>query len=141
MNDASVREARERVRQHANNLGNADIADRNMLVLENLGEHHADDDLPITEEWLRSVGFKAKTYQGDTVLALRIAKGPIGDDQWLELNDETNGVFLLCRWSPIYDDDTPPDRVEVVADTRGDLRGLCHFLHSPLKETDQQCPR
>lgn len=105
-----------------------------MLARYVRAEHPADDEAGITEGWLREVGGKDKTYQGDTVLAFRAQPGPIGDTQWIELADETNGMFYFCRWSPMYDEGTPPDRVELLAGTRGAFRRLCQCLGIPLNE-------
>jgi len=114
------------------------LLDHAALADAYLAEHPADDDEAITEDWLREVGFKSKTYQESEVLALNIPKGVIGDTQWIELEDETNGVFLLCRWSELYEDydgdDLPPDRVEVVCRTMGQLRRLCAALGIELTE-------
>ncbi len=92
------------------------------------------DPTPLDEEWLRSVGFKPKKYQGNEVLSLRIPK--MTDNQWIETTESSfsHGHFLLCRWSPMYEDSTPPDRVEVWAKTRGQLRQLAAALQITLKE-------
>lgn len=89
-------------------------------------------DTPITEKWLRSVGFKHKHYQRQDVFAISF-KCPIGDPQWIETT-ELPGAFLLCRMSPMYDDDTPPDRISVSAPTRGAMRRLCAALGITIAE-------
>lgn len=86
------------------------------------------DDL-ITEEWLRSVGFRDKRYQGSTRLVLPF-ENCTSDSQWIEVGPAScsHGYFTLCRWSEDYDDDMPPDHVEVKAKTRSQLLQLLTAL-------------
>jgi hypothetical protein len=70
------------------------------------------------------------------VLAMSF-KCPLADPQWIETT-EAVGSFLLCRMSPMYDDDTPPDRVNVYAPTRGQFRTLARALGITLAEKGDQ---
>jgi hypothetical protein len=85
-----------------------------------------------TKDWLRSIGFKDKRYQGETQLALHISKGHTGDSQWIELEDETNGVFALRRWSPMYDNSMPPDYVGIEVASPDELLILLRLLGAKL---------
>ena len=98
-----------------------------VVVADYLSEH---DPTPITEEWLRSVGFRDKTYQDETKLAYSLPS-PLTDSQWIEATSGMPSLFLLCRFSPMYDDDTPPDRFQVVIETRGAMRRLLTELGAP----------
>jgi hypothetical protein len=89
----------------------------------------------ICKKWLVSTaGFKPRKYQGKTALARQITKSALGDDQWIELACETNGIFVLCRWSPMYDDDggseieVPPDSVDVHCSSHESLLALLKLL-------------
>ena len=74
-----------------------------------------------TDDWLRSIGFKPKTYQGETTLAIRVSPCLGADSQWVEVEDDLNGMFAVRRWSPMYSDGVPPDRVGFICSSRNDL--------------------
>ena len=82
-----------------------------------------DDSALITEEWLRSVGFKCRAVgHGDCF-------DPPNEIRWnLELDQF--GALPCAR----YGDDPLPFRNH--CKTRGDVRLLCRALHVPLKEGD-----
>lgn len=100
-------------------------------AMEILALAPAEDEQPLDEAWLRSIGFKTKAYQGGAPLALKIHGGPVADPQWIETTG-MDGAFLLCRWSPIYDDDTPPDRISVTANNRRELLLLLTALNASI---------
>lgn len=89
----------------------------------------ADDAKPITIEFLKGIGFRNNVFQGEQKLRMP-CNSPTGDTQWVELDDETNGIFLLCRFSIMYEDDpeTPPDRFAVFASNRGKIRQILRLL-------------
>lgn len=95
-----------------------------------------DDSCEITEEWLRSVGFKWHKSNGEQRLII-LMTCHLGDRQWLETGPAScsHGFFMLCRLPDTYiEDDVPEDRVAVCAKTRGQLRALAAALAIPLHE-------
>lgn len=79
----------ERCRQHSTNLGNVAIADRNIIVAAYLRDTLADDHLPVTKEWLLSIGAK----EGGSPLAR-----PLYID-CVTFDDVARGVVSICDWS------------------------------------------
>lgn len=82
-----------------------------------LCEHPADDDEPVTEEWLLSVGF----VKGGSPQARNIYCG------YLTIDDIASGEASICNWN---------DRVAIERsiETRRDVRLLCKALGVTLKE-------
>ena len=115
-----VREARERVRQHANNLGNAAIADRNLLTLNDLREHPADEDEVVTEDWFETefAHEEPQEYEG-----------------WRGVHIEAGcGIYVGVEGKSLLINNYHCSRNQ---STRGDVRRLCAALGIPLKESDQ----
>lgn len=69
----------------------------------------------ITEDKLRSIGFKMKRYQGTRQLALDLSNAVASDRQWIEVGPatESHGYLCLRRWVDQEDDQVPPDLFEV----------------------------
>lgn len=80
-------------------------------------EHPADDDEPIAEEWLRSVGFARGRFDDDLVLP-PIVRG-------LTVRDDIVCEYWVVRTYRIPDNAAPR--------TRGQLRLLCRALGIELK--------
>ena len=93
------------------------------LVL--LSEHPADDDLPVTEEWLLSVGFES--HAG--CLARRIERGSL---PWIEVIFDDDGGYMLMIGSEAVWDGLPQPR--------GDVRRLCRALGIQLKDSPCDTP-
>ena len=89
-----------------------------------------------SEDWLRSIGFKPKTYQGETLLAIRIEPCLQADSQWVEVEDELNGRFAVRRWSPMYSDGVPPDRVGFHCSSRNDLLQMLGLFGAKAPTTE-----
>jgi hypothetical protein len=98
------------------------MCDRAVLADAYLAEHPADDDEPVTEEWLRAVGFVTHRQGVAIDMGLRSRGGP-----WL--------YFACCPglvnpdW--MFDDGrllAAPD-----LNTRGHVRRLCEALGVPLR--------
>jgi hypothetical protein len=66
----------------------------------------------------------------DRRILIRVKQEGDGDSQWIEYPLPFCDTVppMLCRWSPMYDDDTPPDRVMVSAKTRADVLTLLAAL-------------
>jgi hypothetical protein len=101
-------------------------------------EHPADDDLPVTENWLRSVGFR------DYLIADKHCSSFLS--LWVEPRLH-NCAFLAVHWAR---DANPQGHYWSANDftlyrpahpkTRGDVRRLCAALGHPLKEERQHDP-
>jgi len=85
-----------------------------------LAEHPADDEEPISEEWLHSVGFEDDRAGTPTAGALHIRHAPLPKMD----SDEEYPAHACVRSFPIP-----------VPKTRGDVRRLCRALGIALKET------
>jgi hypothetical protein len=107
-----------------------------VLVEQLKAKHPADDEEPISEEWLRAVGWKSwdtddKEYNQDKDVFVRIG-------EWCGWENRlafTQGAI----WAVRMNDEEPPDgwseTVQLIADqTRGDVRRLCKCLGIELKE-------
>lgn len=95
------------------------LYDHAALAEAYLAEHRADDAEPITEDWLRSVGFDtadnpAWVWIGDN---FKIARHRVGG-----------------RWQICYLDDNGPSTDIPGPNTRHDLRQLCRALGIELRE-------
>ncbi len=132
MTDAELKAA-ERVRQHAAQLGNVEIADRNTLVLAWLREHPADDGEAVTAEWLKAVGF-GQDDRIHTAWALQFSPhepehNP--DDNWCIVY-QSDGFY---RWR-LEDDEADVSSLPDMP-TRGHVRRLCAALGITLQEPKQ----
>lgn len=128
MTDAELKAA-ERVRRHAGQLGNAEIADRNTLVLAWLREHPADDGEAVTAEWLKSVGFLNEDKDEPTFWTVTFA----------DLNpaftiDVDPASTMHAGWIGEAEDNIPwpHDICE-----RGQVRDICRALGVILQEPKQ----
>lgn len=97
--------------------------DQDLIVTAYLAEHPADEDEPITEEWLRGVGFSICAHWGAMA---------IGDSDQIAL--EWDYGKWLIRWR------RPSDRLTTdipipAPKTRSDLRLLCRALGITLEES------
>jgi hypothetical protein len=92
----------------------------------------ADKHAAVDDVCLVAVGFRLKRYQNDEVLALSLPS-PLCDSQWIQTTP-LPGLFLLCRWSDSFDDDMPPDRFQVKAETREKLMDLLRLLAAPITQ-------
>ena len=139
-----VRKAAERLRQVYENARNHDSCwisrvyepdftgksresdyqrDRDIVTQAYLAEHPADDDEPVTEEWLLSIGFEL-TREG------------------LPFHREIDGYLkpspgnLLQPGESAYDWklEPPANNLLAVLFTRGDVRRICRALGIELKE-------
>lgn len=98
------------------------LADGIKLADAYLAEHPADSELPITEEWLRSVGW-SKEEHPDKWRFCRVDAMPIGlwcvDDGWkVMLIHHEHAQTCIVRGLK----------------TRRSVRALCKVLEIPLKE-------
>jgi hypothetical protein len=92
------------------------------VALAWLEDHPADDGEPVTEEWLRAVGFKDEEYSF-------VLRSPYTDDWYHHLRHTACSVRKVdWKWhaNGIGVADQP---------TRGHVRRLCAALGVPLKET------
>ena len=93
------------------------LPDVRIAMLLCLAEHPADDDEPVTEEWLRSVGFCDTEYMSS------LENGPLE----YVLEEE---VYFPENW--ILNGGDPPESMSIK--TRGDVRRLCRALGIQLNE-------
>jgi hypothetical protein len=94
-----------------------------MLRAQIIAEHPADSDLPVTEEWLRSVGFE--TAVNPLWIWARSAEICLARDNtgsWVVTRADDDDAFFVSE-------------VEIPAfKTRGDVRRLCVALGIPLPD-------
>ncbi len=132
MTDAELRAA-ERVRRHAGQLGNAEIADRNTLVLAWLREHQADDGEAVTAEWLKAVGFVVMTpYRDGDDTVLVSPEGVTGHNLFWSENSDGWDNHTWHYGTDYLHSQTMPDQP-----TRGHVRRLCAALGITLQEPKQ----
>lgn len=117
------------------------LEDANVLANAHLTEHPADDDEPVTEEWLRSIGFKDWPEDNDDkhLFSLFIrANEEIGWE--CRLAYQTNGFYAvrMCdvdvHLGVAESVELLDSRNKTVKVTRGDVRRLCAALKIELKE-------
>lgn len=134
MND-ELKAAAERVRRHINQLGNSAIEDRNMLVRAYLAEHPADDDEPVTVEWLASI-----SRQPPIVTAIgNCYRFSIDSDRGLCVWGRACGVGYTVTLRTVRRSESG-HRMTSFSDLRdvyyrGDIRRLCAALGIPLTES------
>lgn len=94
------------------------LGDMELIVIAYLAQHPADDDEPIDEEFLRSVGF------------VDIDKNTLQFDRDLPVDVWHGGVMAEAEWS------VGGERIphELMPSTRGDLRRLASALGIELRE-------
>jgi len=121
----NVRAAIERLRQDDLTFGNDRRNSCRMnydgrVVWEDvqtlLSEHLADDDEPVTVEWLESVGFKGISVMAEVILSA-----------YVRLQRPSYDVVVRGNGAAF----SPP---LATAETRGDVRRLCAALGIELKE-------
>ena len=126
---SEIREAAERLRKHLKVIKRSEtyslspycIGDGWSLQLDDdeaalarayLAEHQPDDDAPVTDKWLYSVGFSDDRTGTPTLGPLHIQYAVLTDD-----NDREYPAYACIRSLPI-----------TVPKTRGDVRRLCRAL-------------
>lgn len=124
MTTAELRAAAERLADAIAENRTPRIEDANEVALAWLAEHPADDDEPVTEEWLRGVGFANEpgTIEAETRLGIlrtyREFKDREGDRRW-EIDDrDVFTTFIPKQLKP---------------KTRGAVRDLCRALGIKLR--------
>lgn len=117
----NVREAAERLRDAIKGNSTFRVGDLAAVTLQYLAEHPADNDEPVTVEWLASVGFTIDVHQSVKVTA---------------------DLFLVYRgggWFLASGADTIKSAAVDLPDykTRSDVRRLCAALGIELNESGE----
>lgn len=124
MSTAELRAAAERLRNKKHTLP-YDIgyynSDRGLVVKAYLAEHQSEDDEPVTESWLSSIGFRVCEH---CLLADSCGVGPIYTLE-LDLNGGCDGATI---WQGDFCISI------LMPETRGAVRRLCAALGVELKE-------
>jgi len=117
----AISEAAERLREHESggdiypfDGGAMEMGDERALAAAYLAEHPADDGEPITEEWLRSVGFKVSPDFEFLFIEAGLRPGTI------EFDPDIGWIIFGSKATRLLE-------------TRGDVRRLCAALGIELK--------
>lgn len=124
MNDAELRAAAERLRDGAYPAidlppwATRVYRDGAAVAAAWLAEHPADDAEPVTEEWLRSVGFSSRP-----------------NNRWLQIRTPQGGRLDCWMASPLWEFH---DEAVAIPQTRGDVRRLCTALGIDLAPSGEK---
>lgn len=88
---------------------------------QHFAEHPADDEEPVTEQWLKSIGFVTGRHTGSHWLQ-HTWRDTGGDKHFLQVNLPDHAYLN--------------DEIGVVLKTRGDVSRLCQVLGVELKESE-----
>jgi hypothetical protein len=127
---SDVREAAGRLREAAERYTTADFSESQPMYLDGLevcraylAEHPADDDEPVTEDWLREIGFTGDMGMGQFRLDSDFHIQAWETQTWSIETKDTSGQYYGCRHE--LDIGQPK--------TRRDVRNLLAALGIELK--------